>query len=493
MKKSNITKKTLLASILSFVVCVSLLIGTTMAWFTDNASAKVSDIQVGNLGILLLDADGNNVEDGKLDFVKSQYAPENEAILWEPGCTYKVPDVYVKNNGNLALKYKLSLQGIGDNKLAEVISFSINGEKLDENKEYHLMPGETSEPITISAHMDELAHNQYMNLTWTGVTVTVSASQDTVEHDSYDNWYDAQKQIVYQVIQSQDGDPDPDDNGAALGGYMAIKRHIAENPRRVEFLGFVYGDTTEQRQDWMMNGHGDSYHGSTGKANYEFYRTYTVPALKSVGCNTFYDTTPQTYNFNATELDQMTTSGKFVAEAVKNAIDKSTDAKEYRVVYSAGGGVNVPGEAIKYLENKGYSEEQIKEHFMVVQHSTFNYRKATEAAAQAIVNPFYTAIADQNAYTGPNKGLPPYVSVAKTSEEFAKAWAIAVGGEEPVPPIDEFGSFADISDAGSHSFASNPKVLDKYWNTRSNGIDDKSNRVPYSEYNAARVKAELCD
>ena len=300
-----------------------------------------------------------------------------------------------------------------------------------------------------------------------------------------------QKNIVYQVVQGHDGDPDPDDNGAALAGHMAIKNNIARNPGRVEFLGFVYGDTTEWRQRCMINGGGGSYNGSNGYANYRFYQRYTVPALESVGCDVFYDTTPQEYDFDADSLNEMTTSGQFLTKAIQNAIDNSTDSEELRVVYSAGGGVNVPAEAIKYLKNKGYSDQEIKDHFLVVQHSKWNYESASEKTAQNIVRPFYVAIRDQNAYTGHGKGVPTEVSADKTSEVFANAWSIAVGGEKPSPAIPGFGSIDDISDSGSHSYASNPDVLDENWDIRNNGFDN--NRVQYSEYKAEDVKEELCD
>ena len=50
---------------------------------------------------------------------------EQEAILWEPGCTYNMEPFYIKNNGNLNLKFKFSVSGIqGDAKLLEAIDFT---------------------------------------------------------------------------------------------------------------------------------------------------------------------------------------------------------------------------------------------------------------------------------------------------------------------------------------------------------------------------------
>ena len=42
--KKNTTKRSLLASVLALVMCVTMLVGTTFAWFTDSASTSVSKI-----------------------------------------------------------------------------------------------------------------------------------------------------------------------------------------------------------------------------------------------------------------------------------------------------------------------------------------------------------------------------------------------------------------------------------------------------------------
>ena len=45
------TKKALLMSVLSMVLCVAMLVGMTFAWFTDTASTGVNKIQAGELKI----------------------------------------------------------------------------------------------------------------------------------------------------------------------------------------------------------------------------------------------------------------------------------------------------------------------------------------------------------------------------------------------------------------------------------------------------------
>lgn len=188
MAKSKNTKRTLLASVLSTMLCIAMLIGSTFAWFTDTASTKVNKIQSGTLDVALVDAEGNSLEGKTLEWIKAEGA-EGEKVLWEPGCTYELQPVYVKNNGKLALKYKIVISGIvGDAELLDAIDFTYG--ELDVNAEGRLAAGETSAAITIKGHMKEDAGNEYQNKSIDGIGITVVATQNTVESDSYGNKYD---------------------------------------------------------------------------------------------------------------------------------------------------------------------------------------------------------------------------------------------------------------------------------------------------------------
>ena len=57
--KNFSSKKALFLSVISMVICVSMLIGSTFAWFTDSATANVNTIQAGNLDVELVKADGS--------------------------------------------------------------------------------------------------------------------------------------------------------------------------------------------------------------------------------------------------------------------------------------------------------------------------------------------------------------------------------------------------------------------------------------------------
>lgn len=118
------TKNLLLASIVSVVLCLSMLIGTTFAWFTDEAASGKNKIVAGNLDIRfeygVLNADKTAIESWA-----DISAAENlfSSNLWEPGHT-EVAYLKLTNAGSLKLKYQLSMN------IEEIESVNANDEKL---------------------------------------------------------------------------------------------------------------------------------------------------------------------------------------------------------------------------------------------------------------------------------------------------------------------------------------------------------------------------
>ena len=202
MSNTKLTKHALIVSIMAMLLCVAMLVGTTFAWFTDTASTAVNKIQAGTLDVALemKDASGNwvNAEGQTLSWKKAAGAPANEQVLWEPGCTYELPELRIVNKGNLALKYKIVISGIvGNAKLLEVISFTY-GTGIGINAEVSLAPNAATEGIIIKGHMLESAGNEYRGKSIDGIGITVIATQDTVEYDSNNNQYDANAE--YPVV-----------------------------------------------------------------------------------------------------------------------------------------------------------------------------------------------------------------------------------------------------------------------------------------------------
>lgn len=215
MKKRKITKKSIALSAIVILICVTMLVGNTFAWFTDTASTSVNKIQAGTLDVDLEMAtewseDGTvktweSAEGKTLDFIKAP-GHEDEDILWEPGCTYKIPQLRIVNNGDLAIKYKVVVSGINSNaKLNDVIEWTIefndttyNSKDNNGNDTEFSLDVEASAILTISGHMDENAGNEYQDESISSVFVIVTATQNTKEYDSKDNRYD--KDATYEEV-----------------------------------------------------------------------------------------------------------------------------------------------------------------------------------------------------------------------------------------------------------------------------------------------------
>lgn len=238
MKQGKNTKKALLASILSLVLCLTMLIGTTFAWFTDSVTSGSNIIKSGNLDLVLEYWDGDsweNAEGEVIPFVAADGRAQDK-ILWEPGCTYEMAPFRVRNEGSLFAKLIITINGItGDEKLMEVINLKtkinnipdsvLNGSAANvmqrfEDAEVDIYYGtpdgnvvfdwslagkgitspgtghtDTSPEFTISGHMAEEAGNEYQNLSIEGISITVVATQETYESDSFDRYYDKNAQM----------------------------------------------------------------------------------------------------------------------------------------------------------------------------------------------------------------------------------------------------------------------------------------------------------
>ena len=285
MTNRKSTKRALLGSVMAMVLCMAMLVGATFAWFTDTASTGVNKIQAGNLDVQLQyatawDEKGNvttwaDAQGKQLEFKKAAGA-ENEAILWEPGCTYELPELRVVNKGNLALKYKVAITGInGSAKLNEVIDWTINDADINLT-EMQLKAGEEGAAFTIKGHMQESAGNDYMNESIDGIAITVVAAQDTVESDSFNNTYDAN--ATYPVVAvgdvNTDGDTVIQDRekdptviatipaGSTDAGKLTLVKTEGQTPANIEIVTGTDAVTTEVR---LEDQNGDKVTAADGK------------------------------------------------------------------------------------------------------------------------------------------------------------------------------------------------------------------------------------
>lgn len=210
MKK---TRLALLHSVIALLLCCSMLIGTTFAWFTDEVVSGNNIIRAGNLDIEMYWTD--DLTTGT--WYNAEKDGENTPFdydLWEPGYT-EVRYVKIVNAGSLALKYSLTLAPVGVvGKLAEVIdvfyaenvTVNIADRTLGGMKRMGLLKdtirgGEAAKGellpnnetiVAIAMHMDEEAGNIYQGESiGDGFTFKLIATQMAKESDSFGSDYDA--------------------------------------------------------------------------------------------------------------------------------------------------------------------------------------------------------------------------------------------------------------------------------------------------------------
>ncbi len=230
MSKSKKLKKTLVVSTFFMLSCVSLLAGTTYAWFTDNVKVENNHIVAGNLDVELYAKVNGNYE-----AVTGETSLFDENALWEPGHV-EVVNLKVANVGSLALEYTLSVNiakqtpgiSVETNQpfhLSEYIEYAtIEGDETFASREealqaatratpqklsalhyergYQLLPKDAEHPDNISEHYvtlivfmptdigNEANHKTGTTAPSIDLGVNLSARQSSFESDSFDDKYD---------------------------------------------------------------------------------------------------------------------------------------------------------------------------------------------------------------------------------------------------------------------------------------------------------------
>ncbi len=113
MTSRKTTKRALLLSCLSMLLCISMLVGSTFAWFTDTASTGVNTIMAGNLDVAVEYKKGDADPTVDTGWATLQDADTLFGGDWEPGHT-EVVYLRVTNKGSLTLKYKMNITPISE-------------------------------------------------------------------------------------------------------------------------------------------------------------------------------------------------------------------------------------------------------------------------------------------------------------------------------------------------------------------------------------------
>ena len=248
-------KSALLMSFTSLLICFAMLAGSTFAWFTDTATTGVNKIVSGNLKVDIVAENGVTSLTGVGKELKFQNNANSNDILWEPGVTFLTQGFKIKNDGNLALKWKAQVNkdNIKNGKasddakdnmsLLDVIDFSVVTSQAEDAKAIaiedfvgHLAKEKTSdETYYIKAHMQETAGNDYQNLSLNDITVTVYATQLNYENDSYGPDYDKDATYltypagVTDAIFDSKTDADYSIPGGSTGKAQAVAAYVDNN------------------------------------------------------------------------------------------------------------------------------------------------------------------------------------------------------------------------------------------------------------------------
>ena len=210
--KKKFSKRALLMSILSLLTCMTMLIGSTFAWFTDSVTSSGNIIKSGTLDVTM------EWKDATATGKQLTYKDASEGAIfnndkWEPGYV-EAKNVKISNVGTLALQYNLTITASDAvSALADVIDvYYAEGEytladrtMTDLTKVGTLsdvltgMPtnmtgdlaAEAVDTVTIALKMQETANNDYQDLAiGSDFSVVLMATQDNVEMDSFDENYD---------------------------------------------------------------------------------------------------------------------------------------------------------------------------------------------------------------------------------------------------------------------------------------------------------------
>lgn len=217
MTNLKTTKRALFSSVIALLVCFTMLLGTTFAWFTDSVTSAGNIIKTGHLDVEMYWADGTKAvpADDSTDWTDASTGAIFNNDKWEPGYV-EVRHIKISNVGTLALKYQLHILANGDiSDLADVIDVYFVDPAVQVADRTALvgiepvgtltevlagMPGNASgdlladetDTITLALKMRENAGNEYQNKAiGSDFTIQLLATQLASEEDRFDNQYDA--------------------------------------------------------------------------------------------------------------------------------------------------------------------------------------------------------------------------------------------------------------------------------------------------------------
>ncbi len=173
MTKTRSTKTALLSSVLALFLCITMLLGTTFAWFTDSVTSANNIITAGNLDVELYYMNDEVTTWTKVDGNTNVF---KENTLWEPGHV-EVVKLEVRNEGTLALKYQL-----GVNVASEVGSVNVNDEsfKLSSFIKFAVIEGDKTFTRDEAVEAAEASNATFLNEAFASDSIELAAGANKV-------------------------------------------------------------------------------------------------------------------------------------------------------------------------------------------------------------------------------------------------------------------------------------------------------------------------
>lgn len=173
----NTSRKTVVSGVLIIALSIVMLIGVTYAVFTDTSSTNVNTIQAGTLKVDIVDSADASLEGETISFVGGS------DLLWEPDGEYTLNTFYVKNKGDIKLKFKIQVNGLnGADGLDRYIDWSAKVNNVDvtveelNSYEATLDPG-AKIPVVLTGKMQHGTPIEMMGESASSISITVLATQ----------------------------------------------------------------------------------------------------------------------------------------------------------------------------------------------------------------------------------------------------------------------------------------------------------------------------
>lgn len=107
-------KMALARSMLALLLCLSMLVGTTFAWFTDSVKSGINTVAAGVLDVELYHSNAAVTNEKVGSNTKLFMDLQGKPIVWEPGVV-SYENLRIANEGDLALAYQLAINTANEN------------------------------------------------------------------------------------------------------------------------------------------------------------------------------------------------------------------------------------------------------------------------------------------------------------------------------------------------------------------------------------------